>query len=297
MNQIENKPDTATMLSTLAGIIREYSVPVDQYLQHVCGPIQGGIWENLGIRRLTLDALDCKPAIPDDDSKDAGGWNRIKNDDLVKELSGLFSSCRIIEFADWAEVDNASGLWDGMYLDVINPLKKRDYQLIFHLGDTVKKPVFEIDEVLDIMCDYAAYGKVTLILDDHEADDLWCRLNGRNPGASLSGVGSSAAKERYLFLFNTMKVDALLVLRGCRAMLFSREGQFDLAGRPPVSIREVINTRSRFSAGYQVGLLLQLDAPHCIALGLAVSGGYAESSSGSGSAHILAYIQDWISGF
>ena len=297
MNQIANKPDTAAMLSTLADIIREYSVPVDQYLRHICEPMQGGLWGRLGIRRLTLDALECKPVIPDDDSEDAGNWGRLKNDGLVKELSGIFSSCRIIEFADWAEVDDASGLWDGMYLDVIKPLRKRDYQLIFHLGDTVKKPVFQIDEILDIMCDYASYGMVTLILDGHEADDLWCRLNGRTPGAPLSGLGSSGAEERYLFLFNTMKVDALLVLRSSRAMLFSREGQFDLVGRSPVSIREVINTRSRFSAGYQVGLLLQLGAPHCIALGLAVSGGYAEPSSGAGSALILGYIQDWIGGF
>jgi hypothetical protein len=274
MNQIENRPDTAAMLSTLAGIIREHSVPVDQFVRHICEPIHGGSWEKLGIRRLTSDPLDGNPVIPDQ-------WN----------------SCGIIEFEDWAAVDDASGLWDRLYLDVIKPLKKRDFQFIFHLGDVAKKPVFEIDEVLDIMCDYASYGKVTLILDDYEADNLWCRLNGRNPNASLSGVGSPAAEERYLFLFNTMKADALLVLRGCHAMLFSRNGQFDLAGRCPVSIREVINTRDRFSAGYQMGLWLQLETPYCIALGLAVSGGYPEASSGAGSAIILAYLQDWISGF
>jgi hypothetical protein len=260
MNQIENKPDTAAMLSTLAGIIREFHVPVDQYLRDISEPMQGGFWERLGIRRVTWDPI------------------------------------RIIEFADWAAVDNASGVWDGLYSDVIKPLKKRDFQFIFHLGDVAKKPVFETDEVLDIICDYASYGKVTLILDEHEADNLWCRLNGRNPDDTFSGVGSPGAKERYLSLFNTMRVDVLLVLCGGCAMLFSREGQFDLTGKSPVSIREVIHARDRFSAGYQMGLLLRLETLHCIALGLAVAGGCPELSSGSGSAAVLAYLEDWISG-
>jgi hypothetical protein len=321
MYRIENKPDMVSVLPTLAGIIREFNVPVDQYLRYIgehemfnpfqgnartgcmriCDPMPDGFWDRLGIRRLTLDHFHGKQAIPDqwhdgndDDNKVFGRWNRIKNDTLVKELSGIFSSCPIIEFADWAGVDDASGCWDGLYSDVIKPLNKRDFQFIFHLGDVGKKLVFEIDEVLDIIGDYSSYGKVTLMLDDHEADNLWSRLNGRSPDAFISGFGSPAARERHLFLFNTMSVDSLLVLQGCHAVLLSRDGQYNLAGRSPVSIREVINARGRFSAGYQMGLLLQLETPHCIALGLAVSEGYTDSSSGSGSALLLAYLHEWI---
>ena len=320
MYRIENRQDRGHVLSTLAGIVREFNVPVDKYLRQMgehelFNPFQGnaptdcarlsdpncdGFWKRLGIRRLTLDHSQDTPAIPDhlyggnaDDNKKLGRWNRIKNEALIKELSTILSNCPIVEFADWAAVDDASEFWDGLYSDVIKPLKKQDYQFIFHLGDVTKKLVFETDEVLDIIGNYSSCGKVTLMLDDHEADNLWSRLNGRSPEVFSAEFGSPEARERYLFLFNTMKIDALLVLHGCHALLFSRDGLLNLAGDSPVSIPEPLNTRDRFSAGYQIGLLLQLDIPHCVALGAAVSEGITESSSALDSAHILEHIHEW----
>jgi hypothetical protein len=276
MNQIENKPDTAAMLSTLAGIIRKFNVSVDQYLHNICEPMQGSFWERMGIHRMALDPLGRKPAFPD---QSYGS----------KELGGIFSSCRIIEFANWAEVDNASGLWDGLYTDVIKPLKTRDFQFIFHLGDITKRLVFEVDEILDIVGDYSSHGRVTLMLDDYEADKLWSRLNG----VLTSDFRPQEAKEKYRFLFNTMNIDVLLILHSNRAELFSRDWQFDLAGRSLVGIREP-NARVRFSVGYQLGLLLQLEIPHCIALGLIVSEVYTDQASGPGSKLLLDYMHDWM---
>ena len=127
MYRIENRQDTGHVLSTLAGIIREFNVPVDRYLRQIgeherfnpfqsnaptdctgiTGPMPDGFWERLGIRQLTLDHFESKQAIPDewyagndDDNKSPGRWNRIKNEVLIKELSGMFSSCPIIEFAE-----------------------------------------------------------------------------------------------------------------------------------------------------------------------------------------------------
>ena len=300
MNKIMNEPDTGGVLSTLTGIIRDFSGPIDQYMRQIgeheiLNPFQSnaqtgfesvsetasnGFWERLGIRRLTVDQ-----------------WSRVKDETQVKELSGIFSNSPIIEFADWAGVDNASGFWDGLYTDVVKSLDKRDLHFIFHLGDVAKKPVFEIDEILDIIGDYSSRGKVTLMLDDYEADNLWSRLNGRSPETFTTRFGSPEALERYQSLYYTMKISALLILNGNRVILFSQNGQFDLAGRLPAGIQEAINTRGRFSAGYQMGLLLQLEIADCIALGLAVSGGYPESMSGTGSALLLDYIQNWVNIF
>jgi hypothetical protein len=176
----------------------------------------------------------------------------------------------------------------------MKPLNKRDFQFIFHLGDTAKKRVFEVDEVLDIIGDYSSYGRVTLILDNHEADNLWRQLNGRDPESFIPGLGSPVAHDRYLALFNTMGIGSLVVFYGCGAVHFSREGQFRLGKESPVSLREIINGRGRFSAGYQLGLLLRLDAPHCTALGLAVSDGCTAASAGPASTLLLEFIQNWL---
>ena len=306
------KPEMDSVLSTLAGAVVEQSVPIGQYLQQLRGhqiinpfrypgnlrigdPIPDEFLGKCGIRRLIVDHVHFGPA--------------------VQDPGAILSGCSVVELTDWTRlVDNRA--WDKLYAQWIKPIKRRDFQFIFHLGDVADKPVFGIDEVLDIIGDYSSCGQVTLVLDMHEADTLWYRLNGARPGKSLpganpgegltgahpgsgafSGCGSSAstAQDRYrwLFLFNTMSIDFLVVLQAGHAMQFSRDGQFNLAGPPPAGIGGVIDTRIRFSAGYQLGLLLQLDAPHCTVLGWAVAGAYGKLSPGEGAQPLVDYLQNW----
>lgn len=272
MCQIQNRPDTACMLSTLTGIIREFNVPVDQCLRQTGQPTMINPFQ----------------------SNASTGSIRVSGSMPENERSVLFSSSPIIEFTDWAAIQNASGLWDGLYTDVIKPLQKRDFHFIFHLGDVANKPVFDIDEVLDIIGDYSSYGKVMLMLNNDEAGNLWNKLNGRSPGAGISGSGSPRAGEKYHFIFNTMNIDSLVVLHGYGAMQLSRDGQVVLPGRPPAESSEAAGARARFSAGYQIGLLLQLETRYCLALGLAVLGAEAGPSPDLDSTRLLAYIQDWI---
>jgi hypothetical protein len=261
------------MLSTLASIIREFNVPVDQYLRQIGEPIMTNPFQG---NTLT-------------------GCIRIGGPMPKNERGDLFNSSPIIEFTDWAEVQNASGLWDGLYTDVIKPLKKRDFHFIFHLGDVANKLVYDIDEVLDIIGDYSSYGKVTLMLNNDEAGNLWSKLNGRSTDAGISGSASLRAREKYHFIFNTMSIDSLVILHGYSAVQLSRDGQVVLPGRPPAGNSEVMNVRARFSAGYQIGLLLQLETWHCMAFGLAVLGVGAGPSQSLNSSRLLAYIHDWIS--
>ena len=160
--------------------------------------------ETLGIRRLKFNNDHSKSTIIDNDNKALASWNRIKNDAIAEGLKALLSDCSIIEFADWAAVNDASGFWDRLYCDVIKPLNRRDFQFIFHIGDTTKKLVFEVDEILDIMGDYSSYGTVTLVLHEDEADKLLNRLNVQNARGSIS--------EKYRFLFNAIRLDVLLIL-------------------------------------------------------------------------------------
>jgi len=218
------------MLSTLAGIIRDHHVQVDQYLRQA-----------------------------------------VRVTGTMPEQSDLISNSPIIEFADWTAAQNVSDIWDRLYTEVIKHLEKRDFHFIFHLGDVTDKLVFEIDEVLDIIGDYSSHGKVMLMLDKEEADHLWCKLNGGSPDA---GVPEPSQKgEKYQFLFNTMNIDGLVVLHDYSAVQLSKNGVLALSGMPFAKDIGLMNARVRFSTGYQIGLLLQLEPRDCMALGLAVSEG------------------------
>ena len=202
-------------------------------------------------------------------------------------------SPKIMEFADWALTENASVIWQKIFSDSINGSGRRDFQFIFHLGDVAGKKVFEIDEVLDIIGDYSSYGKVSLILDTREADTLWCRLNGRGAESIVSGPASTGAAKRYLFIFNTMRIDYLAVVQGSSIMHFSHDGQIQLASPSPVSILGIVNARTRFSIGCQLGVLLGQDCPHSVALGLAVSGAWSTPVSAPDATALLDYMKEW----
>jgi hypothetical protein len=90
-----------------------------------------------------------------------------------------------------------------------------------------------------------------------------------------------------------MRIDVLLIAGDNRTLLLSKDGQFDLAGRPFNKINVPGDSKDYFDAGYQLGLLLHLEIPHCVALGLAVSGAYAAQASRPDSKALFTYINDW----
>jgi hypothetical protein len=317
MYTLTNQQNADAVLFDLVGTIQNFSDSMYTYLCHIGKqevlnpfqkvdlmsinePIPCEFFERFGIRRLTLNSFPCRTAILDrwqieqDEKIISLNWNKIKNNVILEELRTLFRSCAIIEFADWASVYNASDFWDGLLCDVIRPLNKRDFQFIFYLGDITEKFVFETDEILDIINEYSSYGKVTLALAENEADGLWSVLNGWNPGSTQFSYKSQRAIEKYLSIFNTMSIDVLVIFSANRTVLLSKEQQFEFAGRSFNNINSSKYGKDCFDSGYQLGLLLQLKIPHCIALGLAVSGAYLENESLPDQKTLLAYIKDWI---
>ncbi|HEY4109630.1 hypothetical protein [Puia sp.] len=279
------------MLSTLGILLREQTALVELFLrqtekQRVINPFQYAgepvigdsitdeLWEASGMRRIVL--------------------NEANFGSSLTSLSALISNCSLIEFVDWAVTGNVSDSWDCLYSKVIKPSGKRDFRFIFHLGDIAVKPVFEVDEVLDIIGDYSSYGRVTLILDNTEADHLWCRLNGRDPRAFTPGLGTPPPGTRYKSLFNTMRIDSMIVLFPAFAVHFSRAGLFDLESHSPGGLLRRANDRRSFSIGYQLGLLLRLDVFSCAALGLAYTGSDpGPTFSDPVSSVLIDFIQHW----
>jgi len=216
-------PDVGSVLAELASNVKDRSNEVNIFLDHigkyeVFNPFHTGalpafngidepidskfFWERLGICHLISNSSQNVFPMEDDwhienrkNDTIPFGWQHLKNDAVIDELKTVISGCTIIQFADWANVDDASNLWNGFYCDVIKPLNKRDFQFIFHIGDTTKKLVFEVDEILDIISDYSSYGRVTLVLEKDEADKLWCRLGGQESDGFLLFPETQGAKE------------------------------------------------------------------------------------------------------
>lgn len=320
MNVVNTKTNASSLLTELAGSIQNFNESVDVYIDHigeyevfnpfvnnfqinaarVNKPIPYKFWERLGVRHLVLDTYYSRLAVPDhwlveeENDNEINKWSSLKNDLIVEELKTLFSASSIVQFADWASVDGASEIWRGIFNDVIRPLDKRDFQFVFRLGDISWRMMYEVDEILDIIGAHSTYGKVTLVLDNSEADKLWSKLNGVPYDVSISRSRGRDARERHLFIFNTMNIDSLIVLYANRAILFSSGQQSQFGGRSFENIYMPGHGKVCFDAGYRLGMLLQLQTPHCIALGQVVSGAYVRNACWPESKVLLTYIEDWI---
>jgi hypothetical protein len=297
MHLHHHEPDAGSILATLSGVIRDFKEPIEKYLQHtgefeMINPFQSvlsrinlpepthfpaSLPEQMGIRHLVFNGYHHPLS-----ESHAG---------IAEDLRLFFSTCTIVEFDNWADKDFNATCWEGLYKDVFKASGRHDYHFIFHLGDTRTKQVFDIDEILDIISDYCFCGRVTLVVDDYEADSLWSRLNHGN---SIAGGAVLHPEERYRLLFNTMHIDVLLIRQRNGVKVFAGDRYFDVAGREMTGILMPEYDSTWFNAGYQMGLLLHLDIPYCVALGLTLSGMSMRSAAVPDAKQVLAYLSGWM---
>ena len=255
----------------------------------------------LGIRSLTLSTgHDLSPLaglsvdIPNAASE-RYVWRYLKNEAVIRELRAVFQHCRTIAFDDWSSLAGASDLWNGLLTDVIKPLGKNDLEFIFYLGDPQEKLSFQVDEALDIISNFSVYGQVTFALDEAEAIKLWMILNGVHPGTPVAEQGFPDLKRKYFSIFRTMNIERLLIYSANNAILFTRQQQFVLTRRKVApTIEMATDARQNFIEGFSIGLLLHLDMPQCLALGLIVFGSYGELNARPKQQDLLTYINLWI---
>ncbi len=313
-NQIK---DEHAVLSELLGILQMSGDTIDSYFDQVkdgemLNPILAPgklssmgnkealpheFFPGFGIRKLILDALHGRLSLSGKNFIDAiandlviNKWNDWKNDVIMEDLKLLFEHVQIVEFDKWSDVKHASDLWDNLRRDVIKPLKKNDFNFIFHLGDTTKKLAFEVDEFLDIVSDFSAYGRVTLVLDEQNIDHLWAMFFEWNSYSNI--LISPGLHEKCRSVFDLINMEYLLIDAFSATLMFSKQQQFEIKARNSFSISKM--DRKYSDAGYILGLVLKMDILHSMVLGLAVSGVYAENGLKQDRKELLGYIENWM---
>ena len=290
---------TAAILSELSGTIQHLPVSDHIYPRDTTTP---AYIASLGIRSLAKnDPLDGSAyvfqyaTVSDRQNTSNLKWHSFKKDAIIDDLQNFFINCQIISFADWSAINGASDLWDGLLRDVIRPLRKKDFEYIFYLGDPAKKSVSEVDEFLDIISDFSLHGRVTFALDEDEASRLWMMLNGYDPDKPLPALLLPSPEERQLFIFNSMNIHYLLIYSADHTLFYSAQGQCELVDKAHNNTSIEKHARNNFNAGFSLGLQHQLDISQCAALGLAVSGSYRENGIPPERNTLILYIKKWMS--
>jgi len=254
----------------------------------------------LGIRSLTFNSMpDLAPLVrlsaemPHAGS-DRDRWRYVMSHLVNQEFRSLFRNCRTIAFTDWSVMAGASDLWTGLLTDVIKPIGRKDLEFIFYLGDPQGKLSFQVDEALDIISDFSFYGQVTFALDEREAINLWMVLNGVHQDTPVMDQRYPDLERKYVSIFRTMNISRLLIYSATNAILFTKQEQFVLQRKKvEPTIELAADARQHFIEGFSIGLLLQLDMAHCLALGLIVFGSYGERGDSPAQRDLIAYLDWW----
>ncbi|CAN5292646.1 hypothetical protein BH09BAC4_BH09BAC4_06660 [soil metagenome] len=257
--------------------------------------------QRLGIRSLTvstqyeLSQLTNFSVDMPEGHDERNLWHYLKTGPLLAELTSLFAHCQTIAFDDWSNLAAASDVWSGLLSHVIKPIGRKDLEFIFYLGDSQRKLSFQVDEALDVIGDFSFYGQVTFALDEPEALHLWRLLNGIHQDTPLTDQSFPDLKRKYVSLFRTMNITRLLIYSATNALLFSRNQPFALARQKvPATIEMAPDARQNFIEGFSLGLLLKVDMPQCLALGLIVFGSYGDQPASPAQPDLLAYVDRWL---
>ncbi|KAA0989220.1 hypothetical protein [Dyadobacter aurulentus] len=259
----------------------------------------------LGIRSLTLNAAqDLSPlynlsgGIPHT-GNDADKWRYLTSDAVTEVMQPFLRNCRAIAFQDWASLSGASGLWSCLLRDTIKPVGTQGLEFIFYLGDALTRRSFQVEEAIDIIAGFSAYGQVTVALDEDESIKLWMVLNGVHNYDSVVNQTFPDLKKKFASIFRSINIERLLVYSASQAMLFTRHTQFLLARKKVAQQFEMApEARDHFIEGFCMGLAQQMDMVRCVALGLIVFGSRSEAGAGlarfdAARQQLFDYIDQW----
>jgi len=199
--------------------------------------IQPGVLPGLGIKSIYPDitgmsippSADCK--LPAGDlNTTQNGWRLFKESHSLASLWKLFKDIKVISFCEWTNLAHATDTWDGLLSDVIRPLEGKDRMFIFQLGDVRSKKFFEVDEILDIISDFSMHGRVSVVLDKQEADNLSELLHGKSISVTDELRYNPGSDYRYDAIFQTMHIDQLLISVDDSILVHQTNRQFELPG-------------------------------------------------------------------
>ena len=212
-------------------------------------------------------------------------WEYIKKTAGLGNLRKRLLESDLLAFVDWANLQHAESIWEGVLQDIIKPSGRKDFLFFFDLCDPSKKSPVQIDEILDVISSFSFYGKVTLGLNTNEAMAIWSSLTGV--------VQTGAVEEAGKFIHYAMTIDTLLIHPIDRTIAFQKRDTIELAGRVVTNPKIQTGGGDNLNAGYIFGLLAGFPLRECMILGMAASGSYIQEGKSATLEDIQRYLTVW----
>ncbi len=216
-------------------------------------------------------------------------WNFLKEATGTERIIEVMDSCRIIALVDWSNLIHATGLWRGIVRDVLPRTKKQERVFFFDLADPSKKSDREILEVLDLMAEFRAFGKVLLGLNENETGIVGDAIGkGKKDGRPPE---SWNAREKGEYVFRNTNIDELLVHPVNRCILFTGDSVHEVPGKVVKKPKISTGGGDNLNAGICLGILAGLPPEEILITGMATSGAYVQNGTSPDREALTDYLR------
>ncbi len=238
-------------------------------------------------------------------------WTYVAAIAGIDNLTKWIYESQLISFVDWANLNHCTDIWQGILEDIIENLNPapsekernayyfssknlfngdsngmRHKNFFFDLGDPSKRSKEEILAALAVINRYKPYGKVTLGLNENEAQELYVSLEGEN-------LENTDLQTIIKYIFSKMSVHQVVVHPTDRSIICNKNGIFEVKGRLIPSPRILTGGGDNFNAGFCLGLVLDLPINQTMLLGMANAGAYMTNGVSPEMEDLIGYLEVW----
>lgn len=227
-------------------------------------------------------------------------WDHVRRTVDLSKLRSLVQDCRLFAFVDWVNIPHATSLWKGFRDDVIKSANKRDSLFLFDLCDPSKKTPGQVRDLVKLIGSFTEYGKVTVGLNENEANKLWMALNDFELSA-VDQVKLPSLETAGEFICEAINIETLLIHPPDRMLAFTRQPDgpgrkyhfTELDGRLVAHPTVLTGGGDNLNAGYCLGWLAGLEIHQCMLLGMAAAGAYIQNGTSPEPEDLVSYLDTW----
>ncbi len=217
-------------------------------------------------------------------------WEYVKKEAGFESLSTKIKWSSLVALVDWCNLPFSTDIWKGILEEIIANTGNSNYHFFFDIADPSRRSDGEIQEALEVIGGYAKFGKVTLGLNENEAEKLYSCLNRINQ--TLEEGISLIEKGKYIF--SNIQVWNLLIHPTDRSISINNSGISEIAGRFVEHPKISTGGGDNFNAGYCLGQLLSLDIEESMLIAMANSGAYVQNGKSCTFNELKEYLTNWI---
>lgn len=212
------------------------------------------------------------------------GWDTISEKIGLEKLIALYRESDMFCLLNWSEIDASTGIWKGLLQDVFPHIAGKNERTIFvDLSDCSKRPVSQLKEVLLMLQDFTAYGKLIFSLNRNEAAVIYRALFQDEPGDDLEKAASGIFAKLGIYKLVIHSAKEVIATDGKQTI---KTGTFYTA-QPMIST----GAGDHFNAGFAAAELLNLDLDLSLLLANAVSGYYVRTAISAGIKELTQFIE------